>query len=113
MANWLLKTEPNDYSFEDLVRDRTTPWDGVRNALALQHLRKAAKGDQCLIYHTGKERSVIGTATVTRAAYPDPNADDERMVCDDCGAEKLERWNPALGVYESTDLLDPDEPKGD
>jgi predicted RNA-binding protein with PUA-like domain len=80
MAHWLLKTEPDCYSWDDLARDKKTTWDGVSNALALKHIRTMKKGDLALIYHTGGEREAIGVAEVTAAAYPDPNADDERQV---------------------------------
>jgi predicted RNA-binding protein with PUA-like domain len=69
---WLLKTEPHEYSFADLVRDGETPWDGVRNAGAQKNMRAMAVGDRCLIYHTGDERAAVGQAVVARAAYPDP-----------------------------------------
>lgn len=68
---WLLKSEPNTYSFQDLVRDRKTNWDGVRNFQARNNLRQIARGDQCLIYHSGDERAVVGIAEVIRESYPD------------------------------------------
>ncbi len=77
MAYWLLKTEPDDYSFADLERDRITVWDGVRNNQALNCIRRMQPNDQALIYHTGKERQIIGTATIQRAPYPDPQAPAE------------------------------------
>src|SRR5688500_105736 len=80
MAYWLLKTEPDCYSWDDLARDKKTTWDGVTNALALKHIRTMKKGDLALIYHTGGERQAIGVAEVTQAPYPDSNADDERQV---------------------------------
>ena len=80
MARWLMKTEPGDYSYADLERDGSTPWDGVRNATALIHLRKMKPGDEVFIYHTGKEKQVVGIGTVTSEPYPDPSADDERYV---------------------------------
>ena len=86
MAHWLLKTEPDSYSFDDLLRDRKTDWDGVKNALALQNMRKMKKGDEVFIYHTGKERRVVGSAMITRAAYPDASQDDERLVLVDLRA---------------------------
>jgi predicted RNA-binding protein with PUA-like domain len=73
VGGWLLKTEPGEYSFADLARDGTTPWDGVRNALAQRNMRAAAVGDRCVIYHTGGERAAVGLAEVARAAYPDPD----------------------------------------
>lgn len=69
---WILKTEPSTYGFDDLVRDKTTRWDGVKNPLALKHLRAMAPGDPVLIYHTGSEKAVVGLAEVAAPPYPDP-----------------------------------------
>ena len=80
MAYWLLKSEPNDYSFDDLERDRTTYWDGVKNNLALKYLRQVRAGDLAFIYHTGKERAVVGIARVTSDPYPDPEHDDPKLA---------------------------------
>jgi len=77
---WLLKTEPNDYSYADLERDGATVWDGVSSNAALKHMRAIQAGDLALIYHTGDERQAVGLATVTSAAYADPNAGDARLV---------------------------------
>jgi predicted RNA-binding protein with PUA-like domain len=70
-SNWLFKTEPGDYSFDDLVRDGATRWEGVRNALALIHLRKVRKGDAVMIYHTGGVKSVVGLARAAADAEAD------------------------------------------
>lgn len=72
MATFLCKTEPDDYSYDDLVRDKRTEWDGVSNNAAQMHMRTIAKGDEILIYHTGNEKRIAGLATVTKSAYPDP-----------------------------------------
>jgi predicted RNA-binding protein with PUA-like domain len=80
MARWLLKTEPDCYSWDDLIRDKKTVWDGVSNALALKHIRTMKKGDLALIYHTGDERTAIGIAEIVSNPYPDPKADDERLA---------------------------------
>jgi len=80
MAYWLLKSEPDCYSWDDLTRDGKTAWDGVTNALALKHIRSMKKGDEALIYHTGDERAAVGVANVVSAPYADPNADDEKIV---------------------------------
>lgn len=77
---WLFKEEPSKYSYDDLARDGGTVWDGVRNNLALKHLRQVRRGDEVLYYHTGKERAVVGIMKVTKSPYPDPNAGDERFV---------------------------------
>ncbi len=61
---WLVKTEPSTYALADLEREGRTTWDGVKNALALMHLRAMRHGDEVLIYHSGKEKSVVGRARV-------------------------------------------------
>lgn len=80
MNYWLLKTEPEDYSFADLERDGAAVWDGVANNAALKHMREIAAGDLALIYHTGDERRAVGLAELASAAYPDPNADDPKLL---------------------------------
>ena len=80
MARWLLKTEPTAYGWDDLVRDKRTVWDGIENALALIHIRTAATGDETLIYHSGKERRVVGIARIVKAPYPDPKKENEKLV---------------------------------
>ena len=82
-AYWLVKSEPSTYSWGDLVRDGGTRWDGVRNALARIHLAAMKKGDVALVYHSGDDKSVVGIARITRAAYPDPSADDPRWLAVD------------------------------
>ncbi|MFN8526705.1 MAG: EVE domain-containing protein [Chloroflexota bacterium] len=72
MAIWLVKTEPNEYSYADLVRDGEAEWDGVTNPTAQLHLRSMAVGDRVVVYHSGNERAAIGLATVVKAPYPDP-----------------------------------------
>ncbi len=80
MAYWLLKTEPDVYSINDLERDKSTVWDGVTNNAALKNIRAMHRGDGCLIYHTGKERAAVGIAKVTKGPHPDPAEDDEKLV---------------------------------
>ena len=70
--DYLLKTEPSEYSFADLQRDQTTVWDGVSNPVALKNLRQMKPGDRLVIYHTGDERRTIGTATVVSVDAADP-----------------------------------------
>ena len=83
MAIWLLKTEPTVYSLADLQRDGSTMWDGVTNNTALKNIRSMEKGDLVLIYHTGDERRIVGTAEVTRGYYVNPEKDDDKLaVCD-------------------------------
>ena len=72
MAHWLMKSEPGSYSWDQLVRDGKTEWDGVRNPTARLHLKAMQKGDECFFYHSGDERQVVGIMRVTREARPDP-----------------------------------------
>jgi predicted RNA-binding protein with PUA-like domain len=72
---WLLKTEPETYSWARLVQEKSGTWDGVRNYSARNHLREMQKGDYALFYHTGKERAVVGIAEIIREHYPDPTAE--------------------------------------
>src|SRR6266436_2910125 len=70
--DYLLKTEPSVYSFADLQREKNTVWDGVTNPVAVKHLREMKPGDRLLIYHTGDDKSAVGTATVTSIDASDP-----------------------------------------
>ncbi len=82
MACWLVKSDPEDYSFADLERDRRTKWDGVANALALKHLRAMRKGDACFVYETGKVRALVGLARVAaqRSGEGDARAVDVELA---------------------------------
>ena len=71
MAHWLMKSEPNVYGWNDLVRDGATDWDGVRNNAARLHLRAMKPGDEALFYHSGDERAVVGIMRITSAGKPD------------------------------------------
>ncbi len=85
MAAWLIKTEPSEYSWDDLVREKGTVWQGVTNNAALLHLRGMKTGDEAFIYHTGDERRVVGLARIAKGPYPDPDLeprDEKRVVVD-------------------------------
>ena|SRR2546423_15388211 len=71
---WLVKQEPSDYSWTDFVADGSTSWTGVRNFAARNNLRRMAKGDQVLFYHSGEDKGVVGIAKVARTAYRDATA---------------------------------------
>ncbi len=90
MNYWLVKTEPDSYSWDDLVKDKKTVWDGVRNFQARSNLKKMAKGDVVLIYHTGGEKAVIGEALIAKAAYPDPK-DAEWSVVELAANKRLKK----------------------
>ena len=72
MAHWLMKSEPESYSWDDLVRDGGTEWDGVRNNAARLHLKAMKAGDDAFFYHSMSDKAVVGIMRVTREAQPDP-----------------------------------------
>lgn len=80
MRRFLLKTEPTIYSYDDLVRDTKTVWNGVSNNLALKHIRSMKKGDAAFIYHTGGEKQVVGIAKIVPDPYPDPKEKYPQLV---------------------------------
>ena len=89
---WLFKSDPEHYSFADLVRDRKTVWDGISNNLALKHLRTLRRGDRVMIYHSGGERAIVGLAEVLSDPYPDPKRQEAKLVVVDIAArERLAR----------------------
>lgn len=78
MNYWLIKSEPNTYSWDDFVKLGRDHWDGVRNYQARNNMKAMKVGDQALFYHSVHEKAVVGIAEVVRAHYPDPTTDDER-----------------------------------
>lgn len=92
MDYWLLKTEPGEFSWDDLVEEGESVWDGVKNPVALKNLSSMKPGDKALIYHTGKQKAVVGTAAVTSLPYPDPQfSDPSRLVIKVAPLERLSR----------------------
>ena len=85
---WLVKQEPTKYSWDDLVRDERTSWDGVRNYQARNNLQAMKAGDRVLFYHSVVGQEVVGIAEVVRPAYPDPTTTDERWVVVDLAPVK-------------------------
>lgn len=80
MAHWLVKSEPNAYSFADLQKDGSTVWDGVRNNAAALHLKAMAVGEEVLFYHSQEGKEIVGIAKVTRTAFPDKSDPAGRFV---------------------------------
>lgn len=76
MAYWIMKSEPESYSWTDLVRDGGTEWDGVRNNAARLHLKAMKPGDEALFYHSMSDKAVVGIMRITREAAPDPRDAD-------------------------------------
>ena len=83
MNYWLMKSEPFKYSWDQLVEDKKTFWDGVRNYAARNNLQAMEKGDQVLFYHSNEGLAVVGIAEVVKTAYQDPTTDDDRWVAVD------------------------------
>ncbi len=105
MAAWLFKTEPSEFSFDDLQTERVARWDGVRNATALIHLRAVKVGDTVVVYHTGNEKSAVGLAKVVRAPYPDPAHDDPKLVVIDLAAGAALPAPVPLAAFRADPLL--------
>lgn len=76
MARWLMKSEPESYGWEDLVRDGATEWDGVRNPAARLHLRAMHEGEEAFFYHSGRDKAVVGVMRIARGPAPDPKDAD-------------------------------------
>jgi predicted RNA-binding protein with PUA-like domain len=89
-ALWLFKEEPNHYSFDDLCADRQTVWDGVTNNLARQNLRKVARGDRILYYHTGNEKAIVGEMVATTNPFVPEGSDDPKAVA--VKVKAVKRW---------------------
>src|ERR687893_2842807 len=86
LAHWLVKSEPDAFSWDDQVSRGAEPWTGVRNALAARHLREMRRGDRAFFYHSNVGKEIVGVVEVAREAYPDPTDPSERWVCVDMRA---------------------------
>ena len=83
MAYWLVKSEPSTYSWQQLVKDKQTTWDGVRNFAARLHLKAMKKDDQVFYYHSNEGTEIVGIAKVAKEFYQDPTTDDTNWVAVD------------------------------
>lgn len=83
MAYWLVKSEPSTYSWQQLVKDKQTTWDGVRNFAARGHLKNMKKGDEVFYYHSNEGTEIVGIAKVAKEHYQDPTTDDTNWVAVD------------------------------
>ena len=102
---WLVKQEPENYSWDDFVRDGRTDWTGVRNFQARNNLKQMKVGDRVLFYHSGTGKCVVGIAEVAKAAYPDPTAGDPQWVAVDLKPVKPLKENVPLTAIRYNDKL--------
>ena len=104
---WLLKSEPNTWSWENQVKDRTSMWDGVRNYQARNNLKEMKKNDLCFFYHSVTERSIVGIVKVVKEYYPDPTDKTGRFVVVDVKAtKKLKSPVSLVQIKENSKLQD-------
>lgn len=80
MNHYLIKSEPDTYSYQDLVKEKRTVWSGIAAAPALLQLRSMRKGDRAFFYHTGKEKQIVGIVKIVSDPYPDPSGNDAKLV---------------------------------
>lgn len=102
---WLVKSEPEVYSWDDFVREKGTAWTGVRSFQARINLREMAAGDAVLFYHSGKEKAVVGIAKVTKTAYPDATAEEGEWVCVDLTPVKAFKNRVELAAVKARKTL--------
>ena len=101
MAFWLVKSEPSTYSFDQLVKDKRTVWEGVRNYAARINLRAMKKNDLVLYYHSNQGMEIVGIAKVVKEAYQDPSTDDVAWVAVDIAAVKKLKKPVSLAELKS------------
>jgi len=102
MKYWLVKSEPEVYSWDQFVKDKKTFWDGIRNYQARNNMREMDKGDQVIFYHSGDERSAVGIAEVVKTAYQDPTTEDEAWVVVDLKPVRPLKNPVTLATIKST-----------
>ena len=105
MNYWLVKSEPEAYSFADLIRDKKTDWTGVRNYQARNHLRKMKKGDAVFVYHSVSEKAVVGIAEVTKEAFTDSTAEEGDWSCVELKAVRAFKSPVSLERLKSHPIL--------
>ena len=105
MNYWLVKSEPETYSWTMFVKDGKTAWTGVRNFAARLNLRAMKSGDRVFFYHSGEEKSVVGLARVEKEFYPDPTADEGDWSCVDLAAIKAVKKPVTLAQIKADKIL--------
>lgn len=106
MNYWLIKSEPNTYSWDDLVKDKQTYWDGVRNYQARNNMKAMQKGDMALYYHSVNEKSIVGIAKIVKEHYQDPTTEDDRWVVVDVAPERPLKKPVTLADVKADERLD-------
>jgi len=105
VACFLFKTEPTEYSYADLVRDKRAVWNGIANALALKYLRQVHKGDTVVIYHSGGEKRAVGLAVAASDSYADPGLKDPKRVVVDLRPDRALKAPVPLGTFKTDTVL--------
>lgn len=105
MNFWLVKSEPNTYSIEQMKSDKKTLWDGVRNYQARNFMREMKKGDKALFYHSGKDKAVVGEVDIVKEHYQDPTTDDTNWVAVDVKFSKILSKPVTLSEIKATKSL--------
>jgi predicted RNA-binding protein with PUA-like domain len=106
---WLVKSEPSVYSWDQLVKDKQTGWEGVRNYAARLNLQEMKKGDEVLFYHSNEGMEIVGIAKVNKESYPDPTTDDPRWIAVDLKpVRKLKKAVPLLSLKKDKRFADMD-----
>ena len=105
-AYWLVKSEPDAFSWDEQVKNGIEPWTGVRNAQAAKNLRGMKTGDQAFFYHSNEGREIVGIVEVTREAYPDPTEESGRWCCVDMRAVKPVPKPVTLAAMKAEPRLD-------
>lgn len=105
MNYWIIKQEPEAYSFATLQKDKKTEWTGVRNYQARNNLKAMQKGDLCLFYHSVSEKAIVGIAKVTKTYFQDPTTDDTNWVCVEVSAHKAFKKPVPLELMRNNAML--------
>jgi len=105
MKYWLVKQDPANYPFEQFQKEKKTDWTGVRNYQARNFLRDMKKGDEVLFYHSGDEKAVVGFASVSKPAFPDPTADEDAWIAVELKAGKKLKTPVSLAQIKAEPML--------
>lgn len=105
MAYWLIKSEPFKYSWEQLLKDKKTFWDGVRNYAARNFLREMKKGDLAFFYHSNEGKEIVGIVKIVKVAYPDPTTEDANWVAVDVSPVKALKRSVSLAEIKAEKAL--------